>query len=128
MERVDSPSPERRALWGASAWAYLDTDPTEDIVRRAAGVLAASGKPLAELRRIDRQEVAPALWREAWFGDWLVTDAPDDPVVARIAVRLHRPLWWLRLTENLTRPFTWRMSRDYWRRLGRFVQQEREEP
>lgn len=109
------PVPEdRRAVWAALAWPYLDTDPDDATARRAATALLASGKPNDEIWRIDREEVAPALWNEGWYGDWFVTDDANDPVIQRIHARLHlRPRRVRWVTMMLTRPWTSWMSSRY---------------
>ncbi len=108
------PIPEdRRPVWAALAWPYLDTDPDDAIAKRSATALLASGKSMDEIRRIDREEVAPTLWGEGWYGDWFVTDDADDPVIQRIHARLiRRPRWVHWLTMMITRPWTsWMASR-----------------
>src|SRR4051812_48312499 len=69
----------RRQIWGALVSPYLDTDGMV-FLDFAVDVLGRSGLSLRELRRIDRQEVAPALWSQGLYGDWIVTDATLDRV------------------------------------------------
>lgn len=107
---------KRREVWAALAWPYLDTDPFIWL-EPAAETLRESGLSVRELRRIDRTEVAPALWHEGFFGEWLVFDDEEDPLMQRIADRLRKPRWRRATHRMLTRPVTWSLAREWWQRL-----------
>src|SRR3954451_22762489 len=99
----------RRQIWDALASPYLDTDGMV-FLEFAVDVLGRSGLSLRELRRIDRQEVAPALWSQGFYGDWIATDATLDRIQSFVA----RPAWRRYLRRLLTRPLTYWMSRHWW--------------
>jgi len=80
--RPPVPDPARRhPVWVALAELYLDTEPQEADLRRIAAACAASGFSWAELKQINYDEVAPALWFNlhqvagvwgAWDEEWLL--------------------------------------------------------
>lgn len=76
----------RRDVWDALASPRLDTGGL-GLLDFASDILGRSGLPLGELRRIDRTEVAPALWNEAFYVDWIVT----EETLNRIESFLARP-------------------------------------
>ena len=102
----------RRQIWDALASPYLDTD-GKVFLDSAIDILGRSGLSIRELRRIDRTEVAPALWNEGFYGDWIATNATLD----RIERYLSRPAWRRRLQQWTTRPLTYWMSREWWATL-----------
>ena len=70
----------RYPIWIALAELYLDTELDEDQLRRIARVFAASGYIWAEIKQINYDDVAPALWFNVqdiagewagWDEEWL---------------------------------------------------------
>jgi hypothetical protein len=52
----------RHAVWLALADLYLDTELGDEWLRQIARVVVASGYAWAKIKRINYDEVAPALW------------------------------------------------------------------
>jgi hypothetical protein len=91
----------------------MDTDGLL-FLERAAEILRASGLSVADLRRVDREEVAPAVWYECFYGDWVATESTLNGIEARLA----RPAWRRFLNRWVTRPWTLWMAREWWSRLA----------
>ena len=80
--RPPVPEPARRhPVWVALAEMYLDTELQETDLRRIAAVCAASGFSWDEIKQINYDEVAPALWPNLhvvagewayWEREWLL--------------------------------------------------------
>ncbi|WP_071883128.1 DUF7079 family protein [Hymenobacter swuensis] len=80
---MNTPDQERRwPVWVALADLYLDTELQEQDFKRIAAVCAESGFSWAEIRLINYNEVAPALWFNVqdiagewagWNEQWLIT-------------------------------------------------------
>ena len=101
--RPPVPEPVRRhPVWVALAELYLDSEPQEADLRRIAAACAASGFSWAELKQINYDEVAPALWPNlhqvagvwgAWDEPWLLAR-----LTAHYTGTRHRMLgferWW----------------------------------
>lgn len=112
----DLSSSARLQVWAALAWLYLDIDPLV-VISAVAAALLDSRLSLAELRRIDREQVAPALWSAWWDGRWSVTPRADDPCIRRITSGLQGPRWRRFVRRWATRPITRMITRDRWREL-----------
>jgi hypothetical protein len=79
------PDPARRhPVWLALADLYLDTELGAHSLRHIANVMAASGYTWAQIRQINYDEVAPALWFnvEDIAGEWAGWD--EKWVIERI--------------------------------------------
>jgi hypothetical protein len=86
----------RHPVWLALADLYLDTELGDEWLRQIAHVVAASGYSWAEIRRINYDEVAPALLRNLYgmAGEWAGWDA--DWLRQHLATRYTGPrhrLW-----------------------------------
>ena len=86
----------RNPVWIALAELYLDTELEEDQLRRAAQVFAASGYTWVEIKEINYDDVAPALWFNVqdiagewagWDEDWLL-----ERITACYTGKLHMTL------------------------------------
>jgi hypothetical protein len=109
-------SEARREVWAALSWPYLDTTPDASEIDEAVATLVSSGLTLADLRRIDRCEVGPALWGQAFYGRWTRLNAdPDDPSIMAIDRRLSRsrPRKWL--AQQMTAPIRHFLTAAWWR-------------
>lgn len=128
MTTSDRPTLDRRPVWVALSELWLDTELSEDDLRRIARVLADSGLSLDELRRVYLVEVAPVVhpnllcvageWTgfdEAWLCSQIVRNLRDRP-------RRTRFLSWFPLTRGL---MTYATER-HWRRLAELVREIRE--
>ena len=71
----------RYPMWIALAELYLDTELDEDQLRCIARIFAASGYTWAEIKQINYDDVAPALWFNVqdiagewagWDEEWLL--------------------------------------------------------
>lgn len=67
---------QRRPVWAALSEFYLDTELEAESLRAVADVFADSSFSLADIRRINYEEVAPALWFNTCdvAGEWLGFD------------------------------------------------------
>ena len=84
--RPQVPEPARRhPVWIALAELYLDTGLGDDDLRRIAVVCATSGFSWAEIRQINYDEVAPALWPNlhSVAGEWAGWD--ETELLARLS-------------------------------------------
>ena len=113
----------RKPVWAALSELWLDTELTEDDLRRTADVLRASGYPIGVLREIYLYEVAPVVFPNLltvageWAGfdqEWLFAEATKRArrrsLLHRAFVRLGIGKWlmtfaterhWVRLVEML---------------------------
>ena len=75
----------RYPVWLALADLYLDTELGDEWLRQIARVVAASGYAWVEIKRINYDEVAPALWFNVQdvAGEWAGWD--EAWLLARIA-------------------------------------------
>jgi hypothetical protein len=103
----------RKTVWSALSEFYLDTELSDEDLKRLLGVFAASGFGIDEIREIERNEVRPAIGVNllgvagVWSGfdeEWLCS-----AVIQRIAKG--KPTWWQRLwlRDSLTER--------YWQRI-----------
>jgi GNAT superfamily N-acetyltransferase len=81
---IDAEIERRKPVWAALSELWLDTELEEDDLGRIAGVMEASGYPIAFLRDIYLYEVAPVVFWNLltvageWQGfdqEWLVAEA-----------------------------------------------------
>lgn len=83
--RPPVPEPARRyPVWAALAELYLDTELQDEDLRRIAAAVAASGFSWDEMKQINYNEVAPALWFNTYdvAGEWAGWD--DKWLIERI--------------------------------------------
>ena len=101
MIHEDAEIERRKPVWVALSDLWLDTELTEDDLRRIAGVMRRSGYTVQELREIYLFEVAPVVYPNLlsvageWAGfdeEWLVREvtrqARRKSVILRLLVKI----------------------------------------
>ena len=103
----------RRPVWLALSEFYLDTELSNEDLKRIKGVFAASGFSMDEIQDIERDEVRPVVGANllsvagVWSGfdqEWL-----SEAMIQRISKG--PPTWWQRLWIRDTQ------TERYWKRI-----------
>ncbi len=95
----DAEIDRRKPVWAALSELWLDTELTEDDLRRIAGAMEASGYPIGVLRDIYLYEVAPVVFPNLlvvageWAGfdeEWLFAKATKRARSRNLMLRVVR--------------------------------------
>lgn len=115
MDRIgtDQSAVDRRSgLWIALSDLYVDTELDRSSLQAIARRGRSSGFTLDEMRRIDRYEVAPLLYRNLLNPAGVWEGFKAEWIVAALTARYRRRTW--RLKGLLLAPLTRSATRDYW--------------